>query len=166
MNKPKSLIASDQIRTLREFEFATTMRVWKAYPEDKLDLRPAEKSRSASELIRTFVYEELVCGAAMRGDPISALAAHRLPDNLGDVLETFDRIHQEVQSLVAQAPDEVLDRVTDFYGHQISVLEVLWAELLDQIHHRGQLSVYLRLAGARVPSIYGPTADEPAGTQN
>jgi uncharacterized damage-inducible protein DinB len=32
--------------------------------------------------------------------------------------------------------------------------------LMDQIHHRGQFSVYLRLAGARVPSVYGPTADE------
>ena len=166
MNKPRSLTAKDQIRTLREFEFATTMRVLKAYPEDKLDLRPAEKSRSARELIRTFVAEELVCGAAMRGEPILGVAGQSLPDDLTGVLDTFDRIHQEVQSLVAQAPDEALERVTDFYGHQISVLEVLWAELLDQIHHRGQLSVYLRLAGARVPSIYGPTADEPAGTQN
>jgi len=31
----------------------------------------------------------------------------------------------------------------------------------DQIHHRGQLSVYLRMAGGKVPSIYGPSADEP-----
>jgi len=33
--------------------------------------------------------------------------------------------------------------------------------LLDQIHHRGQLSIYMRIAGAKVPSIYGPSADEP-----
>jgi uncharacterized damage-inducible protein DinB len=33
--------------------------------------------------------------------------------------------------------------------------------LYDTIHHRGQLSVYMRLAGARVPSIYGPSGDEP-----
>jgi len=37
---------------------------------------------------------------------------------------------------------------------------VLWSVLMDQVHHRGQLSVYLRLVGAKVPSIYGPTADE------
>jgi uncharacterized damage-inducible protein DinB len=37
----------------------------------------------------------------------------------------------------------------------------LWIELFDHIHHRGQISVYMRLAGAKLPSIYGPTADEP-----
>lgn len=162
----KALTAREQILNVREFEFATTMRVLKAYPEEKLDMRPAEKSRSARELIRTFVAEEYVCGAAMRGEPIGAQAGQSLPGNLNDLLEIFDRVHKEVQNLIAQAADETMDRVTDFYGHQLSVLEVLWAELHDQIHHRGQFSVYLRLAGARVPSIYGPTADEPAGTQN
>jgi uncharacterized damage-inducible protein DinB len=42
---------------------------------------------------------------------------------------------------------------------QIPLGEALWIELLDHIHHRGQFSVYLRVAGAKVPSIYGPTAD-------
>jgi uncharacterized damage-inducible protein DinB len=37
----------------------------------------------------------------------------------------------------------------------------LWLMLNDSIHHRGQLTVYLRMAGGRVPSIYGPSADEP-----
>jgi uncharacterized damage-inducible protein DinB len=37
----------------------------------------------------------------------------------------------------------------------------LWFMLHDQIHHRGQLSVYVRMAGGKVPSIYGPSADEP-----
>jgi len=43
----------------------------------------------------------------------------------------------------------------------VSGKDVLWLMLHDQIHHRGQLSVYLRLVGAKVPSIYGPSADEP-----
>jgi uncharacterized damage-inducible protein DinB len=47
----------------------------------------------------------------------------------------------------------------DFYGRRISLDDALWLELLDHIHHRGQFSVYLRVAGAKVPSIYGPTAD-------
>jgi uncharacterized damage-inducible protein DinB len=45
----------------------------------------------------------------------------------------------------------------------VSALAVLWIELLDQIHHRGRFSVYLRLVNARVPSIYGPTADDEGG---
>ena len=40
-------------------------------------------------------------------------------------------------------------------------MQFLWMLLSDQIHHRGQLSVYLRMADAKVPSIYGPSLDEP-----
>jgi len=39
--------------------------------------------------------------------------------------------------------------------------EALWGNLMDEVHHRGQLTVYLRLAGGKVPSIYGPSGDEP-----
>jgi uncharacterized damage-inducible protein DinB len=166
MKPSKDQTAKEQILNVRAFEFATTMRVLKAYPEDKLEMRPAEKSRSARELIRTFIAEEYVCGAAVRGEPIGGQAVQSLPDSLKDLLEVFNRIHNEVQHEIAQAADEEMDRVTDFYGHQLTVREVMWAELHDQIHHRGQFSVYLRLAGARVPSIYGPTADEPGSVQS
>jgi uncharacterized damage-inducible protein DinB len=40
-------------------------------------------------------------------------------------------------------------------------IDLLWMVLHDQIHHRGQFSIYLRMADGKVPSIYGPTADEP-----
>ena len=40
-------------------------------------------------------------------------------------------------------------------------IDILWFLLHDQIHHRGQFSVYLRMAGGQVPSIYGPSGDEP-----
>ena len=43
----------------------------------------------------------------------------------------------------------------------IPKIDFLWFLLHDQIHHRGQFSVYLRMADGKVPSIYGPTADEP-----
>jgi uncharacterized damage-inducible protein DinB len=41
------------------------------------------------------------------------------------------------------------------------VIAFLWLMLMDSIHHRGQLSVYIRPAGGKVPSIYGPSGDEP-----
>ena len=43
----------------------------------------------------------------------------------------------------------------------IPKIQFMWMVLCDQIHHRGQFSVYLRMADGKVPSIYGPTADEP-----
>src|SRR5690349_18286941 len=132
--------AAEQILNIRELEFATTLRVLNAYPADKLEMRPAEKSRSAGELVAVFIREESVCGNAVRGEPITALAGLTLPDKLEDLLDTFTRIHNEVQALIAAASDETLNRVIDFYGYQLSVLQVLWAELHDQIHHRGQFS--------------------------
>ncbi len=153
----------EQILNFRKLEFATTMRVLKAYPEERLDLKPAEKSRTARELIQTLVREEFVCKGAMRGDIREGGAPASLPDGLGALLDLLARTHEEVQGLVAAAGDADMSRLVDFYGHRVRALDVLWFELHDQIHHRGQLSVYLRLSGARVPSIYGPTADEPSG---
>ncbi|NIP58360.1 MAG: hypothetical protein GWM92_04890 [Gemmatimonadetes bacterium] len=44
---------------------------------------------------------------------------------------------------------------------EIPRIDWLWFLLNDQIHHRGQFSIYLRMADGQVPSIYGPSADEP-----
>ena len=38
---------------------------------------------------------------------------------------------------------------------------MIWSTLFDLIHHRGQLSTYIRPMGGKVPSIYGPSADDP-----
>ena len=153
----------EQIMNFRKFEFATTKRVLSAYPEDKLDMKPAEKSRTARELIVTFIREEYVCRGAMRGDLRRADSPQSIPDGLQDMLEMLNQIHNEVQEMIAQSGDEQLNKIIDFYGYQMRAIDALMAELHDQIHHRGQFSVYLRLAGAKVPSIYGPTADGPMG---
>ena len=153
----------EQILNFRRLEFATTIKVLRAYPEDKLEMKPAEKSRTARESIVTFIREEFVCRGAMRGDLRLADSPASLPDGLDEMLGVLNQIHNEVQEAIAQAGDEQLSRIIDFYGFQIRAIDALWAELHDQIHHRGQFSVYLRLAGAKVPSIYGPTADEPMG---
>ncbi len=153
----------EQILNFRRLEFATTARVLGAYPEDRLGMRPAEKSRTAGELIQTLVREEFVCKGAMQGAIRREDIPQSLPGGLTELLQLLGRTHGEVQGLIERAGVEELGRVIDFYGHEVSALDVLWMELHDQIHHRGQLSVYLRLVGARVPSIYGPTADEPAG---
>jgi uncharacterized damage-inducible protein DinB len=152
-----------QIMDFREFEFATTFKVLRAYPEEKLDMRPAEKSRTAREMVRIFIREEFVCRGALRGDLRHAGSSENLPESLNELLELFKQIHNEVQDMLGRAGEEELNRIIDFYGHKIRAIDALWAELHDQIHHRGQFSVYLRLVGAKVPSIYGPTADEPMG---
>jgi uncharacterized damage-inducible protein DinB len=66
--------------------------------------------------------------------------------------------------VLATLTPQQFDRPVNFYGMNISLGDALWFELFDHIHHRGQLSVYVRLAGAKLPSIYGPTADAPITT--
>jgi uncharacterized damage-inducible protein DinB len=60
---------------------------------------------------------------------------------------------------------ELEGSVTFFTGPKqmgkYSLDDFAWFILHDHIHHRGQLSVYVRMAGGKVPSIYGPSADEP-----
>ncbi len=46
----------------------------------------------------------------------------------------------------------------DYY--ELPLGEMLWAVMFDAIHHRGQLSLYIRLTGGKVPAIYDPSADE------
>ena len=47
------------------------------------------------------------------------------------------------------------ERPVNFYGMHLSLVQALWFELFDHIHHRGHVSVYMHLAGAKLPSIYG-----------
>ena len=68
--------------------------------------------------------------------------------------------------LITQTPDDALHGTVKFFVApgtlgDIPKIQFLWFLGCDQIHHRGQMSVYLRMAGGKVPSIYGPSADEP-----
>lgn len=152
----------EQIARFRAAEFATTMRVLRAFPEERLDLRPAAKSRTAREMIVTFVAEEHICRSALRGENPYGDFPATWPTDLEELFRLFENVHAETQEILERAGDAELGVALDFVGRRVTALEVLWVELLDQIHHRGQFSIYLRLADATVPSIYGPTADDPS----
>jgi uncharacterized damage-inducible protein DinB len=89
------------------------------------------------------------------------------PGDYEEVVSAFEKARRETVANVAKASDEELNRTMQFPvgpGGKMGDVrrqDVLWMTLMDQVHHRGQLSVYLRMAGAKVPSIYGPSADEP-----
>jgi uncharacterized damage-inducible protein DinB len=82
-----------------------------------------------------------------------------------ELLAAFDEQHKEMMELLNRVKEDELNPVKFFTGPgkmaDFPPLEFLWFILHDQIHHRGQFSVYLRMAGGKVPSIYGPSADEP-----
>jgi uncharacterized damage-inducible protein DinB len=88
------------------------------------------------------------------------------PATLSETIANFESTNRAVFQALATVPESRLfEKVTFFTGpkkmEDIPVIELMWFMLMDSIHHRGQLSIYLRAMGAKVPSIYGPSADEP-----
>jgi len=83
------------------------------------------------------------------------------------MLALFEGWSNELTDVVSRMDDESWNRTAQFYyqGKVVSeqpVGQFLWFILFDAIHHRGQLSAYLRPMGGQVPSIYGPSADSNA----
>ena len=152
-----------------EKEYATTARVIRAYPDDKLNLKPHETSMSAKELAWILVMGHgLMQKALTTGFDWSAPPSPRPapPDTVVELLSTLEREHARVVETLKGLDEAKLDRTVKFpvapktIG-DIPTMDFLWFILHDHIHHRGQFSVHLRMAGGKVPSIYGPSRDEP-----
>jgi uncharacterized damage-inducible protein DinB len=171
-NAPSRIATSpkQQYLDVLDLEFGTTMRVLRAYPKDKSELRPHPKAKTARELAFTFVAEQGLCLKALtKGlDWSQPPQFPKAPDTLDAVITAFEDGHQKLVEVVRGIPEEKLltetlsfptgpgPRMGDF-----PKMQFLWMLLSDQIHHRGQFSVYLRMADGKVPSIYGPSLDEP-----
>jgi uncharacterized damage-inducible protein DinB len=150
-----------------ERESATTLRVIQAYPAEQSELKPHEKLKSARELAAMFTMEQAAIESIVNGSftfPPTTMPA--IPEKWADVLRMFEDTRRKAIDAVRSASDEDLASRTATFPtgpKQVGpwpVMDLIWYLLYDQIHHRGQFSIYLRLAGAKVPSIYGPTADE------
>ena len=88
------------------------------------------------------------------------------PESWDELLGALEKAHADFAELVRSTPDEELEAPVKFFvgPHtmgDVPRLAFAWFILSDQIHHRGQFSVYLRMADGKVPSIYGPSLDEP-----
>ena len=146
----------------RNREMKTTLRVLKAFPESKVILKPAEKSRTAGELAMTLAVEERVLKTLLQtGATDLNLLRPEVPSAMADIIAAWQQAVAANDAVLAALSPREFERPVNFYGRHISLGDALWFELFDHIHHRGQFSVYVRLAGAKLPSIYGPTADEP-----
>jgi uncharacterized damage-inducible protein DinB len=146
-------------------EHATTRKVLHALPPDQAPFKPHERSNTAHMLAWTFVVEERAIVKALSGEPVLGGGWPPAPATWQEVLDAFDGAHQAVLDAAARVDAASLKPVTFFVGPKqtgdYAALDFAWFMLCDQIHHRGQFSVYLRMAGGKVPSIYGPSADEP-----
>lgn len=140
-------------------------RVIEALPTDRLDFRPHERSASAGDLAWQIAEEV----RALAGTN----AANELPFEIGprpattaEIVVAFERSASALEALLATVDDARWGGMVKFTmeGKVLSESnfgEMFWGFYFDLIHHRGQLSSYIRPMGGKVPSIYGPSADEP-----
>jgi uncharacterized damage-inducible protein DinB len=150
--------------TYWEREAGATRKVLSRIPEGST-YKPDPKARTAREIAWVIVHEEMLL---VEGLDKGALEWREVPPpaTMKEILETYDKHYDAMTGkLKALTPDRWEKRVPFTYqGHEVMNLpahETAWSFLLDVIHHRGQLSTYLRPMGSTVPQIYGPTADEP-----
>jgi uncharacterized damage-inducible protein DinB len=167
---PTSIPATDtaKSRLLHSFEreHACTMKVLRAFPSDQADFKPHERSNSARRLASAFVVEQQLMLRALKGEPVLGGGSAGVPEAWNDLLDAFEQTGREVIAQLRSPENASLAGTATFYVAPKQTGEIpleTFVEFLlhDQIHHRGQMSVYLRMAGGKVPSIYGPTADEP-----
>ncbi len=147
-----------------EKEAPATRKVLSRIPEGS-DYRPDSKSRTAREIAWLIVREEIALADGLEKG-VFEWTEVPAPASMKDVLATYDRHHDEAtrRMLAIDAPRWEQKVPFMYQGQEVmseSGFESAWGFLLDMIHHRGQLSTYLRPMGATVPQIYGPSADEP-----
>jgi uncharacterized damage-inducible protein DinB len=155
---------------LTEFqeEAATTRKLLARVPFEKFDYKPHEKSMSLGQLAShvadnpnwaTMTIQTATCDFPADYKPYQAASQEEL-------LETFDRGSKEASDAFAGTDDEELAKTwTMLFGGNpvLSMRRSIFLRkfvLNHMIHHRGQLSVYLRMNEIPVPAIYGPSADE------
>ena len=146
-------------------EIPATMRVLGAVQEAGQNYKPDEKSRSGLALARHITLEDawlLESAIKMEIQPLpdesDACGLMNGSDCSARYGETIPALLEQVK---AMTPEQLATEI-DFFGiMKLPAVSLLGMAIRHSVHHRGQLSSYLRAMGGKVPGIYGPSADEP-----
>jgi uncharacterized damage-inducible protein DinB len=157
---------------LAEFdhEMGTTRRLLERIPDDKLSWKPHEKSMSMGGLATHLATLPRWGGTIMNEtwfDLASAPVNTADKPSRSEILSAFDETTRQTRAWLDKTDAELIVPWTlKRGGHEMFTMPRVAAfrtfVLYHTVHHRGQLSVYLRLNGVAVPAIYGPSADEGA----
>jgi uncharacterized damage-inducible protein DinB len=145
-------------------ESPTTLRVLKAVPADKGDYRPAANSRSALELCWHLASADIwFLDGFLAGE--FEMEDDTMPADFSspaDIAATYEEDMPAKLDKVEKLPAEFWATPMPFFGiYNLPAVMYLQFMLNHSIHHRGQLSAYLRPMGAKVPNVYGGSFDEP-----
>jgi len=139
--------------------------VLQAVPHDKAGHKPHERSNSAGD-IAWLIASEWVDACELMDQVEVNYVPKPAPGKVSDSVAAFEKNADGVEKRLSKLDDAAWDRKARFLmdgnvAWEAPLGEMLYGFLFDAIHHRGQLSSYLRPMGAKVPSIYGPSADDP-----
>lgn len=142
-----------------------TRRLVELIPEDRMDEAPVPGKFTFGDLVRHIAaIERHMYAENVRGEPSRYRGCGKeLAAGKDDVVRFFDRCHQESVEIFARLTPEDLNRkCLTPAGSPITVWK--WLRLLPEheIHHRGQLYLYLALVGVATPSLYGLTSEQVA----
>ena len=140
-------------------EALTTRKVLARIPEGS-DYRPDPKSRTARDIAWQIFCEEKMIIEALETGKV-AWNPPPIPATMKEIVSAYETQSAGMTERWNALPAERWDGTLEFFGHQRSASQMAWSFLFDIVHHRGQISTYLRPMGSTVPQIYGPSGDEP-----
>jgi uncharacterized damage-inducible protein DinB len=145
-----------------EREAQTTRKVVAAIPENQLDFKLGEKGRTTRELAWHLIASESWFAEGIAKGDFSQAETELSPNaSVKDMLAFYDQFPAKLEKVKSLSGDDLAKEVSFF--NMMHLPNVLYLGFLTNhsVHHRGQLSTYLRAMNAHVPSIYGGSADEP-----
>jgi len=153
---------------LKEFdlEMATTRRLLERVPGDKGAWKPHEKSFSLGHLAQLVSWMPGWIAKSLHEPHIDLAASSGYSlESTDTLLNAFDANVRDARAALESVTGAALDEMWSLKrGDQVLMSfprgEVVRQHLNHLVHHRGQLTVYLRLVNVPLPSVYGPTADE------
>lgn len=162
-------MTKDALLAQYDRELAATRRLMERIPADKMDWRPHPKSATMAGIGRHLAHMLTwgLLGLTRETSDVSDRSPAGPTATPGDILRMFDTNAAATRVLLEALPEAALADTWSLTWQGRTVMTstreaVIESMILNHlIHHRGQLSVYLRLNDIPVPSIYGPTADEP-----
>ena len=167
MSPDQARCLADVFAAQMENEGKVTTKVLKAVPNEKRDYRPDPKSRSAWELAKHLATADLwfidsICDGAFQWDPDAEKKTTAGLNTIDDVIEMFTREYPRRIERLRTTPGEQLAKDVDFFGMMTQPAAAFLIVANNHgVHHRGQLSSYLRAMGSKVPDMGGGSADEP-----
>ena len=152
-------------RKQRKAELPAFVKVLKAVPQDRLDYRPDPKARTAQELAWVLAQEEAALMRLLDTGTVE-WTEEKPPARMEAIVAAYEASAAAVNERLGRLDEAGWEKKAKFLmgggaAWEDSVSGFLWGFLFDAIHHRGQLSTYLRPMGGKVPAIYGPSADDP-----